>query len=86
MKVKAKLACTNCVRCGARKITTHAIKETLTSMAEGFPFERIEMDIVGPLPKTTRNNCYMLVVIDYYTRWPEALLSSIKMLTQLRFD
>ena len=30
------------------------------------------MDIVRPLPKTTRNNQYMLVVIDYYTRWPEA--------------
>ena len=41
-------------------------------MAAGFPFKRIAMDIVGPLPKTTRNNRYMLVVIDYYTRWPEA--------------
>ena len=41
-------------------------------MAAGFPFERIAMDIVGPLPKTQRNNRYMLVVIDYYTRWPEA--------------
>ena len=30
------------------------------------------MDIVGPLPKTQRNNRYMLVVIEYYTRLPEA--------------
>ena len=29
------------------------------------------MDIVGPLPKTQRINRYMLVVIDYYTRWPK---------------
>ena len=41
-------------------------------MAAGFPFERIATDIVGPLPKTQRNNRYMLVVIDYYTRWPKA--------------
>ena len=41
-------------------------------MAAGFPFERIAMDIVGPLPKTQRNNRYMLVMIDYYTRLPEA--------------
>ena len=41
-------------------------------MASGFPFERIAMDIVGPLPKTVRNNRYLLVVIDYYTKWPEA--------------
>ena len=72
MKEEAKLACANCVRCGVRKITTHALKGTLTSMAAGFPFERIAMDIVGPLPITSRNNRYMLVVIDYYTRWPEA--------------
>ena len=70
MKEKAKLTCANCVRCGARKITTHTLKGTLTSMAAGCPFERIAMDIVGPLPKTQRNNRYMLVVIDYYTRWP----------------
>ena len=72
MKEEVKLACANCIRCGARKITTHALKETLTSRAAGFPFERIAMDIVGPIPKTTRNNRYMLVVIDYYTRLPEA--------------
>ena len=41
-------------------------------MAAGFPFERIAMDIVGPVPKTQRNNQYILVVIDYYTHWPEA--------------
>ena len=41
-------------------------------MAPGFPFKRIAMDIFVPLPKTTRNNRQMLVVIDYYTRWPEA--------------
>ena len=41
-------------------------------MAAGFSFERIAMDIFGPLPKTTRNNRYMLVVIDFYTRWHEA--------------
>ena len=68
MKEEAKLACANCVRCGASKITTHALKGTLTSMAAEFPFERIAMDIVGKLPKTIRNNRYMLVVIDYNTR------------------
>ena len=44
----------------------------MTSMESGFPWERIALDIVGPLPKTQRNNRYFLVVIDYYTRWPEA--------------
>ena len=37
MKEEAKLVCANCVRCGARKITTHELKGTFTSMAAGFP-------------------------------------------------
>ena len=41
-------------------------------MGAGFPFEKIAMDIVGPLTKTERGNRYLLVVVDYYTRWPEA--------------
>ena len=42
-------------------------------MAAGFTFKRIAMDIAGPLPKTQRNNQYILVIIDYYAQWPEAL-------------
>uniref|UniRef100_A0A8C5C6I6 Gypsy retrotransposon integrase-like protein 1 n=1 Tax=Gadus morhua TaxID=8049 RepID=A0A8C5C6I6_GADMO len=42
------------------------------------PFERLALDIVGPLPKTSRGHRYILVVdltlvVDYATRYPEAL-------------
>ncbi|XP_056622843.1 retrovirus-related Pol polyprotein from transposon 17.6 [Triplophysa dalaica] len=37
------------------------------------PFERIGMDLVGPLPKSARGHEYILVVMDYATRYPEAL-------------
>lgn len=37
------------------------------------PFERIAMDIVGPLPKSARGHQYILVVLDYATRYPEAI-------------
>ena len=37
------------------------------------PFERIAMDIVGPLPRSKRGNRYILVVCDYATRYPEAI-------------
>ena len=37
------------------------------------PFERIAMDIVGPLPHSRRGNQYILVVCDYATRYPEAI-------------
>jgi hypothetical protein len=35
------------------------------------PFYRIGIDIVGPLPITSRNNCYIVVAVDYLTKWGE---------------
>ncbi|KAL1252156.1 hypothetical protein QQF64_019952 [Cirrhinus molitorella] len=37
------------------------------------PFERIGMDLVGPLPKSTRGHEHILVIVDYATRYPEAV-------------
>ncbi|XP_073727643.1 uncharacterized protein [Misgurnus anguillicaudatus] len=37
------------------------------------PFERIGMDIVGPLPRSGRGHQYILVMVDYATRYPEAV-------------
>ena len=36
------------------------------------PFERIAIDITGPLPTTDTEIRYILVVSDYNTRWVEA--------------
>ena len=38
----------------------------------GAPMERIAVDIAGPLPITTQGNRYVYVVMDYFTKWPEA--------------
>src|SRR2546423_124142 len=35
-------------------------------------FYQIGIDIVGPLPKTDRDNKYIVVAMDYFTKWPEA--------------
>ena len=35
------------------------------------PFDRLALDIVGPLPRTSRGHRYILV--DYATRYPEAI-------------
>ncbi|XP_041421806.1 uncharacterized protein LOC121394536 [Xenopus laevis] len=39
----------------------------------GKVFERVAMDIVGPLEKSSKGNQYILVVCDYATRYPEAI-------------
>ncbi|KAI5627802.1 hypothetical protein C0J50_8349 [Silurus asotus] len=36
------------------------------------PFERIIVDCVGPLPKTSSGNCYLLTVMCAASRFPEA--------------
>nr|XP_014351057.1 PREDICTED: uncharacterized protein LOC102354893 [Latimeria chalumnae] len=37
------------------------------------PFQRIGMDLVGPLDKSARGHKYILVFVDYATRYPEAI-------------
>ncbi|KAL0186489.1 hypothetical protein M9458_018159, partial [Cirrhinus mrigala] len=39
----------------------------------GVPLERIGMDLVGPLPKSARGHEHILVIVDYATRFPEAI-------------
>ena len=30
------------------------------------------MDLIGPLPKTARGNKYVVTLVDYFSKWPEA--------------
>lgn len=36
------------------------------------PFERLQMDILGPLPTSSSGKRYLLVVVDCFTKWVEA--------------
>jgi len=46
--------------------------EPLHPIKVGQPFDRLGMDIVGPLPVTKRGNAYIVVATEYLTKWPEA--------------
>ena len=37
------------------------------------PFERIGMDLIGPFPRSARGYRFVLVLVDYATRYPEAV-------------
>ncbi|XP_041843372.1 uncharacterized protein LOC121641350 [Melanotaenia boesemani] len=36
------------------------------------PFELVGMDLIGKLKKTNHGNQYICVMIDYFTKWPQA--------------
>jgi hypothetical protein len=44
----------------------------LTPVKVGEPFEKIGIDLVGPLAITGHGNKYIVVAIDYATKWVEA--------------
>ena len=46
--------------------------EPLHLIKVGRPFDRLGMDIVGPLPLTKLGNQYIIVATEYLTKWPEA--------------
>lgn len=35
--------------------------------------DRVAIDILGPFPHTPRGNRYVVVALDYFTKWPEAV-------------
>ena len=37
----------------------------------GTPMERVAIDILDPLPETEQGNRYLVVAMDYFTKWPE---------------
>ncbi len=38
----------------------------------GYPFTKVGLDIIGPLPTTIHGNKYIVVLVDYLTKWVEA--------------
>ncbi|GFX64608.1 hypothetical protein TNCV_1671441 [Trichonephila clavipes] len=72
-KVRAEVEqwCKSCDACAARKGPKIRSRGKLHRYNVGAPFERIAFDILGPLPRTASGNKYLLVVMDYFTKWPE---------------
>lgn len=68
-----KLWCMNCTVCGARKGPATRSRGELKPILVGEPFQMIGIDILGPFPATERANRWILVMTDYFTKWPEAV-------------
>ena len=65
--------CNACLQCGSMKHPSRPNCAPLQPIKAGFPNEVVAMDIMGPLPVTSRRNRYILVLVDYFTKWCEAI-------------
>lgn len=63
--------CQQCNKCSSRKSPQQTRRASLVSSCSGCPFERIAMDIMGPLPTTESGQKYILAVGDYFSKWTE---------------
>ena len=63
--------CAKCPTCNRHK-SLKRNKAPLLPIYTGSPFERVAMDIVGPMPRTARGNRYILTVVDHFTKHVEA--------------
>ena len=47
--------------------------QTYISQVESlWPFVQWDLDIIKPFPQATENRRFVLVVVDYFTKWVEA--------------
>ncbi|GJV72171.1 putative nucleotidyltransferase, ribonuclease H [Tanacetum coccineum] len=47
-------------------------KNDMISVTSAWPFRKWGMDIVGPLPEASGKVKYLIVAVDYFTKWIEA--------------
>ena len=64
--------CKSCPECQKTATRPRMIAPMIPLPIVDVPFERIAMDIVGPLPRSRMGNKYVLVICDYASRYPKA--------------
>nr|KYP39411.1 Transposon Ty3-I Gag-Pol polyprotein [Cajanus cajan] len=67
--------CTNWVRkcdeCQRHAIQHHSPAERLHSLISPWPFNKWGIDILGPFPMAVRQLKFLLVAVDYFSKWIE---------------
>ena len=61
-----------CDKCQRFAPNIHQLGRVLNPLSSPWPFTEWGLDIVSPFPKATGNKRYLLVGIDYFTKWVEA--------------
>ena len=71
MRSAVRRHCRSCLTCATRRGTGRRVHPPMQPIPVGGPFHRVGVDILK-LPQTTSGNSYVVVFVDYLTKWPEA--------------
>uniref|UniRef100_A0A3B3I8A6 Integrase catalytic domain-containing protein n=1 Tax=Oryzias latipes TaxID=8090 RepID=A0A3B3I8A6_ORYLA len=63
--------CRVCSTCQQYKPSNQKPAGFLQSTQVEEPGFMLGLDFMGPFPRSRKGNCYLLVVVDYYTKWVE---------------
>ncbi len=58
----------SCERCTAERVNLQRNSEKMQLFTPEGPLEDVAMDLLGELPKTTRGNKYLLVIVDRFSK------------------
>ena len=72
MKKEVDLFIKACWECQAKTEAPQDQCHTYCPIVEGYPFQKVSLDFVGPLQPSRQGRQFILTVKDVFTRWLEA--------------
>ena len=75
MRADVRCHCRSCLVCMSRKGAGKAACPHLYPIPVGGPFQCVGADVLQ-LPRTVNANRYVVVIMDYLTKWPEAFATA----------
>ena len=73
MTVDIRAVVSTCEICQMAKDGGTAQAKGTRRLYSGRPWQKLAVDLVGPMPKTERGNVWILVLTDHFTRWQDAM-------------
>ena len=61
-----------CEQCQRHTPLIHQLVGSLNPINKPWPFAQWGLDIIGPFPRAIGNRRFILVAVDYFTKWAEA--------------
>ena len=64
--------CNTCSTCATRKTPAPQARGPLQNITVSSLMQMVGVDLLGPFPRSHTGNMYLLVAMDYFTKWGEA--------------